>query len=99
MNVNPEKKTSRIKRSDKLWFKVLVNLCIMCGVGLVILWIATIWLDTCTHHGEYIVVPDIKGKSYGEARQELLASGFTVELTDSIYDTPSREPSWSKTRK
>ncbi len=66
------------------------NLLIMCGVGIVILWIATLWLDSWTHHGEYLVVPDVKGKSFQDAKNTLVNEGFTVELTDSIYDTSTR---------
>ncbi len=62
----------------------------MCGVGIVILWIATLWLDSWTHHGEYLVVPDVKGKSFQDAKNTLVNEGFTVELTDSIYDTSTR---------
>lgn len=87
--MNTENKPT-VKRSDRLWYKVLVNLLIMCGVGIVILWIATLWLDSWTHHGEYLVVPDVKGKSFQDARNTLVNEGFTVELTDSIYDTSTR---------
>ena len=87
--MNTENKPT-VKRSDRLWYKVLVNLLIMCGVGIVILWIAILWLDSWTHHGEYLVVPDVKGKSFQDARNTLVNEGFTVELTDSIYDISTR---------
>lgn len=80
----------KVRRADQLWFKVLINLLIMCGVGIVIIWIATIWLDSWTHHGQFLVVPEVKGLSYAEAEKKLLGSGFTVELTDSIYDTTTK---------
>jgi beta-lactam-binding protein with PASTA domain len=42
-------------------------------------------LDWLTNHGEYIKVPDIKGKNIEEARKLLESQGFEVEVQDSVY--------------
>jgi eukaryotic-like serine/threonine-protein kinase len=42
-------------------------------------------LGWITQHGKYVTVPDVKGKSFEEARQLLEAQGFEVEVQDSVY--------------
>jgi eukaryotic-like serine/threonine-protein kinase len=43
-------------------------------------------LDQITHHGDYIKVIDVKGKTYAEAKKLLEAQGFDVVVQDSAYD-------------
>lgn len=47
------------------------------------------WLDRWTLHGQYSVIPDVKGRPYDSALQLLRLEGFDVELTDSVYDRNS----------
>lgn len=77
-------------RQPKLWLKVLLHLGIMAVVAVVVGWLAMLWLDVWTHHGETVEVPDIKGLSYEQACAKLEDMELTPVLSDSIYDTDSR---------
>lgn len=65
---------------------VLSNFVLIVGVALLLLWAVLIFLDFWTFHGETSVVPEIKQKSYTEARALLAANGLNIEISDSIYD-------------
>ena len=65
---------------------ILYNFLLMILVGCGVLWIALLGLDIWTDHGEYEVVPDMKGLSYAQAVQALESAGLRPELSDSIYD-------------
>lgn len=69
---------------------IIINIGLMVVVGLVVIWLLLTWLDVWTDHGNYQIVPEVKGLSYADARHQLDASGFSCELTDSIYDTKMR---------
>lgn len=58
----------------------------MLALGVALVWISTIWLDSWTDHGRYALVPQVKGMTYERALQLLHDEGFEVELSDSIYD-------------
>ena len=51
------------------------------GLALVI----TIFLSVVTHHGQQMEVPDFTGMSVAEAQQLAEASGFRVDVYDSVY--------------
>jgi beta-lactam-binding protein with PASTA domain len=42
-------------------------------------------LNIITNHGEYLVIPDVKGKNYKDVQDELERKGFDVVIQDSIY--------------
>ena len=42
-------------------------------------------LNLITNHGEYLTVPDVKGKDYKIVQAELESKGFDVYIQDSIY--------------
>ena len=42
-------------------------------------------IDMYTHHGEAIPVPDIKHKSFADAKQMLAHAGLLIEVTDTGY--------------
>lgn len=67
--------------------KLLINLCCMVAVGFAIGWIALIWLDVWTAHGEEVATPSVKGMPYDLAVATLESQGFSCELLDSVYDT------------
>ena len=69
---------------------LLMNIGLIIVVTIVILWIALIWLDSWTNHGEYETVPQVKGLSYDVAVGQLESAGFVVELADSVYDVKNR---------
>lgn len=74
------------KKPMKLGMKILLNLLAMMLLGILLLWLGTVWLDVWTGHGEYQEVPDVRRVGYDEAVQKLEAEGFVVELSDSVYD-------------
>ena len=43
------------------------------------------WLDTYTHHGESIIVPNVNGLPWTEAKNELNKKNLDVEIVDSNY--------------
>lgn len=66
--------------------KLLINLCCIVAVGFVLVWIALIWLDVWTHHGDETTTPSVEGMSYQSAISALRAQGFEAEILDSVYD-------------
>lgn len=58
----------------------------MIVAGIFVFWLATYFLDFWTHHGESVVVPDVKGMHYDNARAKLESEGFEVVLQDSVYE-------------
>ncbi len=79
-------------KKKPFWLVLLLNIAAMALVGFIILWIALSWLDSWTHHGEYISVPEVKGLSYNEAYEKLRGEGFAVEISDSVYDVARIAP-------
>lgn len=73
-----------------LGLKVLVNLLLMFAVGVLLVWLGTVWLDSWTNHGESIEVPDVKGLQYNAACETLEKADFVVVLSDSLYDTKTK---------
>lgn len=65
---------------------IISNLVFILLAGVLLIWGAMLFLDHWTMHGETSVVPDIRNKSYAEARQILAASNLDIEIADSIYD-------------
>lgn len=66
--------------------KVVLNLLAMCGIGILLIWLSTYWLDVWTHHGDSIVVPKVKGMHFDKARDLLESQDFEVVLQDSVYE-------------
>lgn len=55
----------------------------------VIVFIILQWLKSTTNHGEFIVVPDLTGKSLKMANMELKDSDLTMEIQDSANYNPN----------
>lgn len=66
--------------------KILLHIGLMIPVGLAIAWMAMLWLDKWTRHGDTIIVPSVKTFSYVKASQTLEAEGLLAILSDSVYD-------------
>lgn len=81
---------NKIPKQRSRWALLGLNLIIMLLVAIGLGWIALTWLDIWTGHGDEIVVPDVKGLSYVEAENKLVTDGFTVEISDSVYDSHVR---------
>lgn len=64
-----------------LWKNILAGFI----VSLIILIGFLFTLNIITNHGEYLVIPDVKGKNYKEVQDELERKGFDVVIQDSIY--------------
>ena len=54
--------------------------------GIILLWLAMIFLDIWTNHGATVNVPNVKGKTYSEAVAALESSDLKAEIADSIFD-------------
>jgi beta-lactam-binding protein with PASTA domain len=64
-----------------LWQNILIGF----GVSVFLLMVFLFMLNRITNHGEYLVVPELKGKNYIQVQEELENQGFEVVLQDSIY--------------
>lgn len=65
---------------------IIANLLLIILVGCILIWIALIYLDHWTRHGETSTVPQIKGLSYAQASQLLDEADLSIEISDSIYE-------------
>ena len=68
-------------------FPVWSNIVLIALAAIILVWVCLIFLDVWTHHGDNATVPEIKHQTYEQARQTLAASGLSIEIADSIYDT------------
>jgi beta-lactam-binding protein with PASTA domain len=64
-----------------IWFNLLLAI----GVTLLAVFLFFQSLEFWTNHGEYLKVPDVKGKNYQEAVDALEKQGFEVLVQDSVY--------------
>ena len=78
-----------MKSSDffgKLTSKYIwLNLLAMAIVLVLLVVGAKFGIDMYTHHGEAILIPDIRHKSYADAKQILANEGWLIEVTDTGY--------------
>lgn len=78
-----------MKSSDffgKLTSKYIwLNLAAMAAVVVLLVVGVKFGIDMYTHHGEAIPVPDIKHKSFTDAKQMLAHAGLLIEVTDTGY--------------
>ena len=71
---------------SKTFFKQLV----LAIVALIVLCFFLLrWLDSTTNHGEFIVVPDLKGKSLETVDIELKDKNLVMEVQDSSNYNPN----------
>jgi len=64
---------------------VLKNVLIAIGILVALSWIILIGVDFYTHHGEYQVIPDVRGLNAEEAQQLLEKKGLYVQVIDSVF--------------
>jgi beta-lactam-binding protein with PASTA domain len=64
-----------------LWQNILIGF----GISVFLLMTFLFMLNRITNHGEYLIVPEVKGKNYVEIQDELENQGFEVVIQDSIY--------------
>lgn len=65
---------------------VVCHIVFMCIAFLIIGWGTMIFLDIWTAHGDTTIVPTVVNTSTQYAEAQLRADGFTVEVSDSVYD-------------
>lgn len=64
-----------------LWQNILFGI----GISICLIFVFLFMLNKITNHGEYLVVPEVKGKNYVAVQEELENQGFEVVIQDSIY--------------
>ena len=62
-----------------------LNILAMPVVLILLVFVTLRWLDSYTHHGEAVVVPDVKHKPLSEAQKILSAQGLQSVVADSTY--------------
>ncbi len=62
-----------------------VNLLLGIGISVLLVLLCFYMLSVWTNHGEYLRVPDVKGKTFLEASSSLEKQGFDVVVQDSVY--------------
>lgn len=65
---------------------ILSNAVLMGVAALVLLGFVTVFLDLWTMHGSTATVPDVKDKTYAEAKAIIEDADLEIEISDSIYD-------------
>ena len=74
------RKSKKKKKKKRIWPVILVVLLIVCGLGAGMLY-ATGFFSSFNK----VVVPDVTGKTYDEARQILREAGLDIEEGDQVY--------------
>lgn len=70
-----------LKRNKLFWGNIVAMI-----VMVVALVLGTLkWLDAYTHHGEAVVVPDVKGMRVAEAQKIFAGKGLECTVADSTY--------------
>lgn len=69
---------------------VVMNTLYIIITAIILSWLALIFLDFWTDHGNERVVPNVKGLSYPQAESVLKVADLTVEISDSIYDSTAK---------
>ena len=69
------------KNNKAFW----LNLIAMPIVVIAVIFGVLHWLDTYTHHGESIIVPNVNGLPWEKAESELNKKNLKVEIVDSNY--------------
>ena len=70
------------KSGTKFWVNIVLMVLIIVAIPIVALYM----LDSFTHHGEKIEVPNVVGKSLYDAETMLKDRGLLAMVVDSVYD-------------
>lgn len=70
------------KSGTKFWANIILMVLVIVAIPIVALYM----LDSFTHHGEKIEVPNVVGKSLYDAEMMLKDRGLLAMVVDSIYD-------------
>ena len=66
--------------------KILIHIGLMIVAAFIIGWLAMMWLDIWTRHGDTISVPAVRTLSYNRAIDMLNTEGLKAIVADSVYD-------------
>ena len=64
---------------------VLKHILIASAIIVALTWASLIAVDFYTHHGELLVIPDLRGSNIEEAEQILAKKGLYAQVIDSVY--------------
>ena len=70
------------KSGTKFWVNIILMVLVIVAIPIAALYM----LDSFTHHGEKIEVPNVVGKSLYDAEMMLKDRGLLARVVDSIYD-------------
>jgi beta-lactam-binding protein with PASTA domain len=70
------------KSGAKFWVNIIIMVVVIVAIPIVALYM----LDSFTHHGEKIEVPNVVGKSVFDAETMLKDRGLMAMVVDSVYD-------------
>lgn len=79
------------KKQMKGWQKLVLHLAAMVAIVAIVLIVLFRWMNSYTHHGEYISVPDIAGLAQDDAALELAHAGLRCEASDFRYEPGMEE--------
>ncbi|MEO0311912.1 MAG: hypothetical protein RIQ89_1569 [Bacteroidota bacterium] len=65
--------------------KLFIHSMLALGLAMVLLFIVYLSLSTYTNHGQYITVPDLKGKTHAATEALLAERKLKVSIADSIF--------------
>ena len=66
--------------------KFFVHLGIILLILFILIWSIGRWMASYTKHGEFVVVPDFKGKTIGQLSDFVKDKDVHFQIVDSIYD-------------
>lgn len=72
------------------WFWVVGNLSLAFIIVLLLIFGTKYFLNSGTHHGEHLEVPEFVGMTYEEAKAAAAKVGVEVEIVDSVYAKKGR---------
>lgn len=76
-----KKLINRVKQSRVVKHLFIMLLILIAGVVALFM-----WMGVYTNHGEFVVVPEIKGMTVEEAEIMVKSSKINLQIVDSIYD-------------
>ena len=89
LKMNQQENSGSYISSGMQWVRrhpILFNIFLIMLTACALVWIGLTCLDSWTGHGQFEVVPDVRGLQYNRASEILRSGNLVAELSDSIYD-------------
>lgn len=89
LKMNQQENSRSYISSGMQWVRrhpILFNIFLIMLTACALVWIGLTCLDSWTGHGQFEVVPDVRGLQYNRASEILNSGNLVAELSDSIYD-------------